>query len=846
MGRRGLSHAIVLVAAVGLSAGTPALAAVPWCDKPAEAFAGSPGSRPYRPLPTFERESRIGRNGPFQPARLAIDLTMRQATVRIGEHLVDKVPISRLTPDAMAGAYLFGENGRQCRIRPSDLRSATFVEAWGYAGARLQLEQRDTLAVDVRSQLELPQAAATESNAPIWRPDVAPFGGAPCQTTSLHTHGLLVSPYKRLSLLGDYVLDLARPSADMSDRCDDGTMPVDAHAHGDVRPVLRHRISIPAKPTQPGQADALESGKHPSGLFWFHPHPHGYSASQLSGGTTGLITIGSIGDYAAHLPAQSPQQQNMRFLMLKDAQIEPKPGGGRVFRATSDTALCAKAPPGKGFWPDGECIGDGDARWVFTVNGVEKPRIAADVRPGEAELWRIANASPTVSYHLSLVPLDEVTAMTGPDGPLTRTNFFVLAKDGTGLPDSGSQAAEEKELLLMPGARVEILIPPLEARTYALVTEGLETGGDTWPRVVLATIQGKGGGVSATPPEPPPVQRGTPPAPTTSGPDINRTIAGSRPASVAPAPSLDTLNPCGKLAGRERLILFVKNPQFSDTDPAWGRGDLLGLIAGVRDAGQRDPDQARYFVRPTASTPFDQMERHTLSDLRPSANKAYSATAPNFIPAFGNFPALADVCALYDPDPAVFEEWVLENWTNEIHNFHIHQTRFTIAPRSTADENYFAFPCGRSAYTTMPTDPNYGADKPCWLDGTSDGDPQVGFGDELIAQFYRGHLSTGLNSSVEHDAAHDSVPLPRGTAACDGHVWTGQETDQATKAGQPVCQPARVTVRLRFNRREQVGRFVYHCHILEHEDRGMMALVEVRGPDYQAGQVAESRTRSHH
>lgn len=269
MGRRGVPHAVILVAAVALSAGAPALAAVPWCDRPAEAFAGFPGSRPYRPLLTFERESRIGRDGPFQPARLAIDLTMRQATVRIGEHLVDKVPISRLTPDAMAGAYLFSEDGRQCRIRPSDLRSAAFVEAWGYAGARLQMEQRDTLAVDVRSQLDVPQAAATESSAPIWRPDVAPFGGAPCQTTSLHTHGLLVSPYKRSNLLGDYVLDLARPSADTHDRCDDGTMPVGAHAHGDLLPVLRHRISIPAKPTQPGQGDALEAASIPQAFSGF-------------------------------------------------------------------------------------------------------------------------------------------------------------------------------------------------------------------------------------------------------------------------------------------------------------------------------------------------------------------------------------------------------------------------------------------------------------------------------------------------------------------------------------------------------------------------------------------------
>lgn len=56
---------------------------------------------------------------------------------------------------------------------------------------------------------------------------------------------------------------------------------------------------------------------------------------------------------------------------------------------------------------------------------------------------------------------------------------------------------------------------------------------------------------------------------------------------------------------------------------------------------------------------------------------------------------------------------------------------------------------------------------------------------------------------------------------------------------------ARVTVRLRFNRREQIGRFVYHCHILEHEDRGMLALVEVRGPGGNSASIVKPATHAH-
>lgn len=43
----------------------------------------------------------------------------------------------------------------------------------------------------------------------------------------------------------------------------------------------------------------------------------------------------------------------------------------------------------------------------------------------------------------------------------------------------------------------------------------------------------------------------------------------------------------------------------------------------------------------------------------------------------------------------------------------------------------------------------------------------------------------------------------------------------------PVAQGGWIKLRIRFNRPEQVGKYMYHCHILEHEDRGMMSVIEV-------------------
>ena len=48
---------------------------------------------------------------------------------------------------------------------------------------------------------------------------------------------------------------------------------------------------------------------------------------------------------------------------------------------------------------------------------------------------------------------------------------------------------------------------------------------------------------------------------------------------------------------------------------------------------------------------------------------------------------------------------------------------------------------------------------------------------------------------------------------------------QAT--GKNCLVPASVTLRIDFRDRDIVGKVLYHCHILEHEDKGMMRLMEI-------------------
>jgi hypothetical protein len=68
----------------------------------------------------------------------------------------------------------------------------------------------------------------------------------------------------------------------------------------------------------------------------------------------------------------------------------------------------------------------------------------------------------------------------------------------------------------------------------------------------------------------------------------------------------------------------------------------------------------------------------------------------------------------------------------------------------------------------------------------------------------------------------DNLALPRTAdgAKCDGSIAAFRSGD---------CKPPIVHVENPFT---EIGDFVLHCHILEHEDGGMMARIRVVAPPY--------------
>ena len=302
-------------------------------------FKSNSKQTPYRPLP-FLTPAKLGGGGIF-----SLDIHMRRFggptdpghPLRLGNYMVADVPVFEITPtDGTQAAVYDPDNGKLVSISADCLHDP----AWIFGGTRWQLTQSDHIRFTLTSDLDYDKTSAgTVLTLPA-------NGGVPCRATNIHTHGFLVPPVRPANptgLYGDYVLDVTEPRDSAITGTDECGEPIMDHAgHRVTLTPLRYEIVIPGKPGQSG----VLTGEHPSGLFWYHPHPHGFSRMQTGGGTTGLITVGTLGDYAckekirgARCPPGSALT-NIRYLELKDAQLSNAPVNG-VYKLLPDYASSA-------------------------------------------------------------------------------------------------------------------------------------------------------------------------------------------------------------------------------------------------------------------------------------------------------------------------------------------------------------------------------------------------------------------------------------------------------------------------------------------------------------------------
>jgi suppressor of ftsI len=174
----------------------------------------------------------------------------------------------------------------------------------------------------------------------------------------------------------------------------------------------------------------------PVGTYWYHAHFHGISDGQIMGGLSGLIMI----DGLTSLLPEAFEDVTERQVTLRDVQLAPrKTKDENSYDVIADNADIDPAAP--------------TTRRM--VNGLYQPTFA--MPSSEYELWHLANIGSDVFYKVALAKQDDHD---------DKQSFFIVAEDG--LPVW--KVAGEKELLIAPGKRFDVLVLGRAAGTYELLT----------------------------------------------------------------------------------------------------------------------------------------------------------------------------------------------------------------------------------------------------------------------------------------------------------------------------------------------------------------------------------------
>jgi len=181
------------------------------------------------------------------------------------------------------------------------------------------------------------------------------------------------------------------------------------HWHG--LPVPPAQDGNPMDPIAPGASRMYEFTLPvgSAGTYWYHPHPHEFTAEQAFRGMAGLFIVRSRTD---PVPAAIEE----KLLVISD------------LRLAADGTIPANEPLD---WPAGR-----EGNYVL-VNGLQQPVLT--INPGQSQRWRILNA--TNGRYLRLALTGHTLTLIGTDGGLLRSP--VLGLD---------------EILLVPGERVEVIV----------------------------------------------------------------------------------------------------------------------------------------------------------------------------------------------------------------------------------------------------------------------------------------------------------------------------------------------------------------------------------------------------
>jgi len=269
-----------------------------------------------------------------------------------------------------------------------------------------------------------------------------------------------------------------------TDPCASGQMSelsTNLHFHGMTMPALCHQDEVLRTSVQPGDGRFeyrfRVPANEPPGLYWYHPHIHGFSAAQVLGGASGAIVVEGI-ERANPAAAGLPE----RVLVIRDQDLvhpdaPPSPSEPVVPRMMID----------RDGDPANNGTGFGKPAKDLSLNRVpvpypDYPPARIETRPGERQLWRVLNASSVTYLNLALLfgRAPQRLGIIAIDGvPLNhdgRAQDAILWRDRIGLP---------------PASRVEFIVDGPPAGVAGLfVTRTVDTGqgGENDPNRAIATV----------------------------------------------------------------------------------------------------------------------------------------------------------------------------------------------------------------------------------------------------------------------------------------------------------------------------------------------------------------------
>lgn len=768
-----------------------------------------------------------------------VTLTAHRATVRVpGLGMVDGASVYAVAtgaPHGARGAFLSDRPGLNSLMPPV-----------------IAADRGATLRVLFRNELRMHDALGKDHPS----------------TSNIHTHGLIVSPEgfgfsapHAAAVFGDcvFVLNTA-PGSDSEAGA--------GHRAGHAGATTDPCSTDTNRPPMVNQGEAVSysypiATDHPSGLFWIHPHVHGQSEPQVSNGLGLLLTVGSLWDYSyldckvsttagetgtpvcgtqaeqrAELEKEAAADAGhgpvrVRYLALKDIQVmagkqpsdpfrliefprrptDPKDPSAAAFgSANSDRkGLCGQLNLGATLSDDlvyatppthpnpafgrGQCWNADDAtkRWVFTVSGQVFPAIT--LRPDQVEVWRMANTSADVTYRLHLVTTNEAKPR--------RLLFTVRALDGVAAPERSTD-----EIVLMPSARIEVIVrrcdgapgenpvncvDPSRRVTAHLRTAGVATGintpldpsardGDQWPAVDLADVTFE---------------------PTKAQVPVPR-LRTSPKYDVLVAPAAKFMAP-----GTTRLVPFAPSPPPAGAAPAATPRHSCDWSAYKTDPQPFGPDSNLVrFLRFNNNDFGDgnggelfgiHVENRYLTDEAGAPVTVRDLTTDGALSPTASQPSLIARVSLADPCHDVPGGLQAADFAKFYPAFDMRGPS-TMTAWAGSVEYWLVVNDSRECHNFHVHQMKFtvvDADVVVSQDGDKASRDQC-LGDRKLVP------------PITQSALHDNYPLPPG---------------------------ARILLRLSFDG-PKLGRFVFHCHILEHEDKGMMATIDVvKKPTTRMGSV---------